>query len=201
LPAEEAGWPLLVLVTGPPATGKTTIAIEIARQLRLPAFHKDQFKERLADELPGDDLPWSQSLGRAAFVLLYHAGQVLIDAGYSCLLEANFHPELSLPELRRIAAGADVAQVVCAGDPAVLVDRYLARHDAGPRHPVHLDTDASRREQLEESFRRDHRLDLAGLVIACDATAREPIDPDAVVHRIRAWRGTGDDSIPLDCGA
>ena len=41
--------PLVVVVTGPPAAGKTTVAREIARSLRLPLVAKDTIKEALFD--------------------------------------------------------------------------------------------------------------------------------------------------------
>lgn len=185
------GRPLLVLVTGPPASGKTTIAAQVARQLGIPAFHKDDFKERLADEIAGSGLEWSQSLGRAAYELIFHIGQVLIEAGDSCLLEANFHPVLSLPGLMPLAGRSDVAQIVCAGHPETLMDRYFSRHGTGVRHPVHLDVDPARRDRLAASFRRDHRLDLDGLTIDCDTTADEPVDANDLVEQIREWIESG----------
>ncbi len=59
--------PLLVVVTGPPAAGKTTIAREIARRLHLPLIAKDTIKEALFDGLGTGDLAWSQRLGTATY--------------------------------------------------------------------------------------------------------------------------------------
>ncbi|CAN5667313.1 hypothetical protein BH23CHL2_BH23CHL2_36610 [soil metagenome] len=179
--------PLLVIVTGPPASGKTSIAGEIATLLGVPAFHKDDFKERLADGIPGRGLAWSRQLGRVAYGMLFYAGEVLIGSKVSCLLEANFHPELGLPELQILAQGSIVAQIVCSGDPDVLLGRYLARHADGVRHAVHLDRDERRLKVLQADFRRDHRLDLPGLVLRCDTTAAEPVDVDQLVDRIREF--------------
>jgi len=182
-----AGRPLLVLVTGPPASGKTTIARELARRLEIPAFHKDDFKECLGDEIPGSTLEWSQRLGAASYRALYHVGQSLLEAGLSVLLEANFHPELSLPDLRAFASDADVAQVVCRADPDVLMYRYRNRYTSHGRHHVHLSADAHGAGYLEAAFRRDHRLDLAGLTLACDTTGAELVDAGALANEIRQW--------------
>jgi predicted kinase len=51
-----SGAPLLVVVHGPPAAGKTTIAREIAERLRLPLIAKDTIKEALFDGLGAGDL-------------------------------------------------------------------------------------------------------------------------------------------------
>ncbi|MEZ4572597.1 MAG: AAA family ATPase [Thermomicrobiales bacterium] len=182
----SSGQPLLVIVTGPPATGKTSIASDIASMLAVPAFHKDDFKECLADELPGSGLGWSRQLGRAAYYLLFRAASACIEAGQSCLLEANFHPELSLPNLRAIARNARVVQVVCSGDPEILMRRYMDRYQEGERHPIQLDADERRMDALRTDFRRDHRLALDGLTIECDTTRPEPVDVEGLVSGIRA---------------
>jgi broad-specificity NMP kinase len=43
--------PLLVLVTGPPGAGKTTVAEALRGRLGLPLLAKDAFKELLAEPL------------------------------------------------------------------------------------------------------------------------------------------------------
>ena len=43
--------PLLFVITGRPATGKTTLARRLAVDLRLPLIHKDGLKESLYDAL------------------------------------------------------------------------------------------------------------------------------------------------------
>ncbi|MEO7074366.1 MAG: AAA family ATPase [Ktedonobacterales bacterium] len=45
------GRPLVVIVSGPPASGKTTLARTVAQEVRLPFFYKDGLKETLFDAL------------------------------------------------------------------------------------------------------------------------------------------------------
>ncbi len=183
----EADRPLLVIVTGPPASGKTTIATEVARQLAIPAFHKDLLKEQLSDAISGSGIEWSRKLGSASFDLLFHIGQALIASGQSCLIEANFHPELGLPGLEPIAEHSKVVQIVCTGRAETLMKRYLERHSAGLRHPVHLDIDPDRGAELDASFRRDHRMRLPGMTIIVDTTEERLVDTQLLVEQIRAW--------------
>jgi predicted kinase len=131
--------PLVIFVTGLPATGKSSIATQIATQLQLPLFTKDQFKELLFDTMGIGDRAWSKRLGVASVAMLMRVIEGIVAAGQSCIAESNFHPELDLPRLLAIQAHSPfrVAQVLCVSDGAVLHQRFRDR--IGQRHPGHLD--------------------------------------------------------------
>jgi len=66
--------PLVLIVTGPPASGKTTIGRPLARALALTFLSKDLFKESLFDSLGGSDREWSRRIGLASTQLLFRCG-------------------------------------------------------------------------------------------------------------------------------
>ena len=68
-------------MTGPPASGKTTLAQAIAAALRLPLYTKDAFKELLYDTLGTGDLEWSTKLGAAAMEILSLVVATAVDSG------------------------------------------------------------------------------------------------------------------------
>jgi predicted kinase len=46
--------PTLVVVSGPPGAGKTTLAHAIAKEIPCPAICRDEIKEGMAHAQPGD---------------------------------------------------------------------------------------------------------------------------------------------------
>src|SRR5690349_16575481 len=82
--------PLLVVVTGMPSSGKTTVAEGLARDLRLPLIAKDEIKESLYDSLGADDVTSSGRLGAAAYALIFALTRAMLSSGVSVIAEANF---------------------------------------------------------------------------------------------------------------
>jgi predicted kinase len=169
--------PLLVVVTGPPAAGKTTVARELAGSLRLPLIAKDTIKEALFDGLGTGDLAWSQRLGPPTFGVMLALAEESLEAGASLVLEANFVCGGKV-EVRLAALPARFLQVHCGAPLELLVERYASRE----RHPGHIDSERidALREAVESG--RHDPLDLPGETIRIETSG--PVDLEAVVASV-----------------
>ena len=180
--------PLVVVVTGPPASGKTTIARVLADALPAPLLAKDPIKEALFDGLGTGDAEWSRKLGIATYGILYLVLEEELRAGRSCVLEANFdHNEASAQlaaiQLRRPFRAL---QIVCTAARDVLIERFVGRSDS--RHPGHIDDE--RLEDVIESIDagRWRELELDGETLEVDTTDWAVVDVDALVERAARLR-------------
>ena len=127
--------PALVVVTGPPAGGKTTVAEALARELGLPLVAKDAIKETLFDALGTGDREWSRALGRATFELLFARLARELRASRPVVAEANF--EVAAASAFAALPPSRAVQIHCSAPAGVLLARFRAR--AGKRHAGHLD--------------------------------------------------------------
>lgn len=130
--------PLALIVTGLPATGKSSVARRLARAHRLPLMTKDEVKEILFERLGWGEREWSKRLGRASSEILLQFLRAHAAAGLPCIIESNFPPEAA-DELLALQRDHPFRpfQVVCRTRGDVLYARFCAR--VGRRHPGHGD--------------------------------------------------------------
>jgi dephospho-CoA kinase len=60
--------PIIIIVTGRPAAGKSTLAKWLSQELKFPLVSKDSIREQLFDRLGSKDRKWAQELGKASKV-------------------------------------------------------------------------------------------------------------------------------------
>lgn len=133
--------PFLIIVTGHPASGKTTLARKLAHDLNLPCFVRDDIKEKLFDTLGWSDRAWSKKLGHSTYELIYLFTEIELRAKRSFLLEFNFDSSMVTPRFLEIKQKYEFypMQIVLEADADILLDRFVKRTESGERHPGNAD--------------------------------------------------------------
>ena len=135
--------PRLVIVSGASASGKSSIARDLAQELGLALLAKDDIKEGLFDSLgnPRDDAE-SHRLGTASYILIERLGRRILESGVGLVVEGNFWRGRSEPSLGPLVARSRPAMVHCVIEPEAMVKRIKKRVTGKKkRHPGHLDSD------------------------------------------------------------
>ncbi|NJN83481.1 MAG: ATP-binding protein [Caldilineaceae bacterium] len=185
--------PTLLIVTGPPAAGKTTLARRLAIDLSLPLFSKDAIKESLFDTLGTGDRAWSMKLGVASIELLFHTLAWQLGAGNSVIAETAFIPEYDnarFLDLQRMHP-CSLMQIYVTASPAILAKRFKDRANSGDRHSGHVDTRLDENEYLVSLRAGKYaKLDLNTSIIQMDTTEAGMVDYSRLLEVARGCLAT-----------
>jgi predicted kinase len=158
----------IVLISGAPGAGKTTLALPLAERLRWPLISKDHIKETLFDSMGGvgDSLEESRRFGAGAMETLW----ALAARCPQVVIEANFRPRSDYERERLTGLSGQVVEVYCVCPTPEAIRRFKARGVAGvhPAHPWRLMDD--------NVFAEFDRPMGAGQLITVDTTRPTDID-------------------------
>lgn len=175
--------PQLIIISGPPGAGKSTLARPLARRLNLPLFEKDAIKERFADALGEQSTGISRPLGIAAIRQLFAIATEMLRAGNGLIIESAFHKGLAEADIAPLLPLADATLIHVRADDAVLLSRFERRMEDPERHPIHHEGNrlGDLRHYLAEGLTDPLDLDIRRIIID---TTYGPIDPEEVAFMV-----------------
>lgn len=167
----------IVIVSGPPGSGKTTLARPLARHLGFALLSKDDIKESLFISLDGTrgDLETSRRIGDAAMDLLW----VLAMQCPAVVLEANFRTRRPEERAKLAALGGEIVEVYCRVPLEEASRRFAERARNERHHPAHPLT-----EMLPERMDEYAKPFAMSPVIEVDTT--RPVDLAALTAQMNA---------------
>ena len=135
----------LVVVTGLPASGKSTLTWALADRLRCPAVSLDEIKEELAEGAQDTPREWLRYDAEAELVRRVEAagGEAVVDIWIAPRRDTERVRDLLKPWWDR------VVEVRCQVPVDVALERYVARERPWPHGPADAETLARIRDTAE----------------------------------------------------
>lgn len=118
--------PRLIVVTGRPGAGKTTLAHALGRRVRCPVLCRDELKEGYVNTTgqigsPGDEI------GRGIYHLFFEVIEQLLRGRITLVAEAAFQHKAWVPKLEPLRLIAEVRIVRCEVPADVARQRHIDR--------------------------------------------------------------------------
>jgi predicted kinase len=179
--------PTIIIVTGRPAAGKSTLAQWLSQELKLPLVSKDAIREELFNRLGWKDRKWAQELGKASVDLMFYFARAELAVGHSTIMDNSFYPPVSNPRFQALKEQyrAESIQIVCDSDRETLFQRFKSRADSGKRHPGHGDQDVLEELYANLADTSSSILDIGGVVIEVDTTDFVEIDFQKILREVK----------------
>jgi predicted kinase len=131
--------PTLVVVSGPPGSGKTTLAHRIARSAGCPAICRDEIKEGMVHATPGFVAAPGDELTMRTLPVFFGVVGLLVRAGVTTVAEAAFQDPAWRAGLAPLAGLARLRIVHCTVAADVAFERSLRRGRKAPARRAHVD--------------------------------------------------------------
>ena len=179
--------PLLIVVSGPSCSGKSTLAKKISERYQLPLITKDSIKELIFDNLGWSDREWSKKVGGTSNKLLVYFLDAMLISKKPIIIESNFEKEfvtnLILEKLSKF--GYLPLQIMCQCNGQILFKRFKKRSESVERHPGH--NDLKNYDEFKEMLLKGklEPLEIGGEIITFDTTNFDNLDFDSIYTKIQ----------------
>lgn len=124
--------PLLVVVTGCPGSGKTTLAHTLARKVGCPAICRDEIKEGFVNTMESSHESLGKDVNQGIYTTFFEILDFFLSKQITLVAEAAFQHNLWASPLERLSQTARIKIVVCTIDPHLARMRFIQRGLSDP---------------------------------------------------------------------
>ena len=124
--------PSLIVITGRPGSGKTTLAHAISKQMHYPLVSRDEIKEGYINTVntPHDKLPQDTNMNISN--LFFNIIELMLDSQISIVIEAAFQHKVWKQKLEPLFEKGRIKMIMCLIDPWLAKERIANRQNSEP---------------------------------------------------------------------
>ncbi|MFX0581358.1 AAA family ATPase [Nocardia nepalensis] len=176
--------PTLVVVSGPPGAGKTTLAHALAARVGCPAICRDEIKEGMVHGRPDFAAGPGDEFSLRTLPTFFATLELLLRAGVTVIAEAAFQDRLWRPGLAPLSGLAEIRVVHCEVEAATALARINQRRDENPLRRAHSGPHTA----AAERHRAFDRVSLNAPTLDVNTTDGYQPEFDAIVEFVNGGR-------------
>jgi len=174
----------LILITGCPASGKTTFAKKLSSELNIPYFSKDLIKISLAEYIQIAKQEESTRLSKATVSAMLSIAESLMSVEQPFILEANFRQHEG-NAIDKLLTKYDYRCLTYffGGDFKVLGKRFVERDFTSERHKANrMFNPVMNYDEYEELFKEYRMFTTGDHIVPVDTTSFDGVDFDELMQ-------------------
>jgi predicted kinase len=186
----------IIIIEGYLASGKSTFAMRLSKELNVPYFIKDTFKIALGANLSIDYKTEGSMFSAVTFNAMMYAAERLMETGVPFIIEGNFVPAGVKPVDEAGVITALIEKYHCrsltfkfTGDTRVLHRRYIERNDLPERGEANRFHDETPYDVFDGYCRNLDAFNAGGEVIVVDTTDFSAVDYGYLIEQARFFLG------------
>ncbi|MBT3412645.1 MAG: AAA family ATPase [Candidatus Jacksonbacteria bacterium] len=119
--------PKLVIVTGRPGAGKTTLSKKLGELLNLPVLSRDEFKEGYVNTFQVKHSKLPEDTNKVVTDAFFEIIELMLSKNVSLIAEAAFQHSVWETLVEKVKDICDMSIVICEVDSEVAAKRHLER--------------------------------------------------------------------------
>ena len=179
----------LILITGSPAAGKTTLATKISEKLNIPVFYRDRITEVLWDApAPSEKVP--NQFGPASAEIIFHIIEQFMKSNNSVIIESYWNYSLANDRLLNLKQKYNYNAITIRlfGEPDILYRRFYARQQTSERHEGLKGTPQMTLEQFIAKIENTecNKIDIGGTIMDIDTSDFSKVNFEQIIRGIES---------------
>lgn len=119
--------PKLVIVSGRPGSGKTTLSKKLGLLIKLPVFCRDEFKEGYVNTFQVKHTKLSADTNKVVTNAFFDTIELILSKKISLIAEAAFQHKVWKTFIKKTKDICDISIIVCCIDDNLAAKRHLQR--------------------------------------------------------------------------